>query len=199
MINKQRMIRYFTFLFMMSCILSSCLTEKKNHPSEEQELEDIRITADSIASLAQFTLFKSVSNAMEKGGIEYAVDYCFINAIPISDSLSKSYKVEISRITDKPRNYSNLIHTPLDKQIYETFREDENLIDTLARNNHGYVYYKRINMAMPTCIKCHGTVGEEVDQKTYQKIKTHYPNDQAVGYRLNDYRALWKIEFDKKL
>ncbi len=61
------------------------------------------------------------------------------------------------------------------------------------------MYYKRINMAMPTCIKCHGTVGEEVDNKTYQKIKTHYPNDQAVGYRLNDYRALWKIEFDKKL
>jgi len=48
---------------------------------------------------------------------------------------------------------------------------------------------------MPACLKCHGVPESDIDSATVQKLRALYPTDLATGYRLNDFRGLWKIEF----
>jgi cytochrome c553 len=57
------------------------------------------------------------------------------------------------------------------------------------------VYYKPIRIVMPACLKCHGVPGTDIDSVTIQKLQSLYPADLATGYRLNDFRGLWKVEF----
>lgn len=183
----------FSYLWLFSCDQKQ---EKKQ--IEKEELSALRDSADSIATKAQILLMKNVSNAISKGGTEYAVEFCNTNAAFLTDSLADKYHITLKRITNKPRNPDNGLQTTTDKKVFENFSINKDLQDSLLQQEQGYVYYKRINLAMPTCIKCHGNVGEDIDNNTYQKIKSHYPSDQAIGYRLNDYRALWKIEYNKK-
>ena len=49
---------------------------------------------------------------------------------------------------------------------------------------------------MSTCLKCHGKPDIDIAQGTLKKINQLYPNDLAKGYKLDDLRGLWKIEFD---
>jgi len=57
------------------------------------------------------------------------------------------------------------------------------------------VYYKPITIAMPSCLKCHGSSGKEIDTKTLEIIRKNYPEDQATGYKEGDLRGMWKITF----
>ncbi|WP_154662225.1 c-type heme family protein [Vaginella massiliensis] len=189
---------FLYFLPLLYFLFISCSTEKRSQTFEEEEMEELHTIGDSLANKAQLVLLKKLTSAIEKNGTAYAISFCNTKAIALNDSLSDAYQVKISRITDQPRNIDNLIHSYLDKQMYESFRDNPKLYDTITQNNHTYVYYKRINMALPTCIRCHGVVGEDIHHSTQKTLRTYYPQDQATGYKLNDYRALWKIEFEKK-
>jgi hypothetical protein len=48
------------------------------------------------------------------------------------------------------------------------------------------------------CLNCHGKVGENVTQDTYQLIKDLYPGDSATGFEKGDLRGMWSIKMAKK-
>jgi len=178
---------------LLAFIAVSCKHATKN----EKQISALKNQADSIATVSQMILLQKVATAIQKGGTEYAVDFCHVKAIPITDSLSKEVQMSIQRITDKNRNPKNNLKTKTDRSIFDEFKRKTELSDTLLTQNEQYVYYKRINLAMPTCMKCHGNPTTDIEEKTLQKISTSYPNDKAVGYKLNDLRGLWKIKIDK--
>lgn len=178
---------------LLAFIAVSCKHATKN----EKQISALKNQADSIATVSQMILLQNVATAIQKGGTEYAVDFCHVKAIPITDSLSKEVRMSIQRITDKNRNPKNNLKTKTDRSIFDEFKRKQELSDTLLTQNEQYVYYKRINLAMPTCMKCHGNPTTDIEEKTLQKINTSYPNDKAVGYKLNDLRGLWKIKIDK--
>ncbi len=182
---------------ILTLLLGVTATSCQQTTHNEREIADLKNQADSIATVSQMVLLQNVATAIQKGGTEYAVDFCHVKAIPITDSLSKEVRVSIQRITDKNRNPKNNLKTKTDRSIFDEFKRKQELSDTLLTQNEQYVYYKRINLAMPTCMKCHGNPTTDIEEKTLQKINTSYPNDKAVGYKLNDLRGLWKIKIDK--
>lgn len=184
-------LRILTLLLLVTVV--SC---QQNTP-RDKDISILKDKADSIATLSQNVLLQNVAGAIQKGGTEYAVDFCQVEAIPITDSLSKEVKMYIQRITDKNRNPKNNLKTKNDRSIFDEFKRKSELFDTLLIEEKQYVYYKRINLAMPTCLKCHGNPQTDIENKTLQKINLLYPNDKAVGYKLNDFRGLWKIEIPK--
>lgn len=162
----------------------------------EKEISALKNQADSIATVSQNVLLQNVAAAIQKGGTEYAVDFCNVRAIPITDSLSKEVRVSIQRISDRNRNPENNLNTETDRSVFNEFKKKQELVDTLFKAKSQYVYYKRISLAMPTCMKCHGNPQADIEEKTLQKINIFYPNDKAIGYTLNDFRGLWKIEIN---
>lgn len=205
LIIKQLDLKKLAYLLGLSVLVFAC--EQKNetieHGTEVEVVENtfdwakIKADADSISVYAQSTLMKNVAMAIEKGGTEFAVEFCNTKAIPLTDSVAGSHHAMIQRITDRNRNPENNLKTDLDKSIFAAFSESQSLKDSLVDDSGHYVYYKRINLAMPTCVKCHGNPESDIEINTYTKIKTLYPSDLATGYAQGDFRGLWKISIEK--
>ena len=196
---KKSIYILFGFGFLFSC--SQPNQEKEisdvHHASEIVEcvgLAQLKADSDTIATASQKALMQNVAAAIKKGGTEYAVEFCNEKAMPITDSLSAKYNVSISRVTDKTRNSDNGLKTENDKSTFQSFADNPALMDSLIQEGEKFVYYKRINTAMPACIKCHGNPETDIDKATYTKIKTLYSNDMAIGYGMDELRGLWRIE-----
>ena len=52
-------------------------------------------------------------------------------------------------------------------------------------------------MTKPLCLKCHGKIGETLNEDDYTIIKKIYPDDKAIGYDNENLRGIWSIQFEK--
>lgn len=59
---------------------------------------------DDLVSTTRQKISTTLADAMEKGGVKYAAQFCNLVAYPIVDSLSKVHNARIRRVSDKPRN-----------------------------------------------------------------------------------------------
>ena len=100
----------------------------------------------------------------------------------------------ITRISDKNRNPDNHPSSQLENELITWFSSG-NEKDTLIRINKSLVYFKPIYVGLPACLQCHGNPETEISGSTLVIINERYPEDLATGYRLNDFRGMWKIEF----
>jgi hypothetical protein len=65
---------------------------------------------------------------------------------------------------------------------------------TLLARNNDVRYFAPIFMK-GQCLKCHGSLGADINDTTYAIIKEHYPNDQAIGFEEGELRGIWSINF----
>ncbi len=184
--NKKSLIAGLSFLLLFAC--------KTGIDSETYEKYQDR--GNEITGQAQAVLLSNVGRAIQKGGPEYAVEFCNIEASGLVDSLNQVYNCTISRVSEKNRNPENALKTKEDQNIWRIFAGDA-LVDTVVMANRNLVYYKRINTAMPACLKCHGSPENDLNAATREKLQKLYPADLATGYQLNDFRGLWKVEFSQ--
>lgn len=164
-----------------------------------QKVVDYRKLGDSISLQAQQTLIKNLLGAIQKGGADYAVEFCNEKAMPLTDSLSKKYRVEIQRISAKNRNPKN-VASLFDKKMLALFASTAvpSLKDTLIDTPNGYVYYKPIKIGMPTCLQCHGKPKVDINEATASTIRKKYRFDKATGYAMGELRGAWKLTFESK-
>ena len=48
------------------------------------------------------------------------------------------------------------------------------------------------------CLKCHGMPNKTIDAASMAAIKNKYPNDKAIGYKINEIRGIFVVEMNKK-
>lgn len=176
-------------LLLVVVLLFSC----KKSIQPEVYIEHIE-KGNTITTETQAVLLANVASAMQTGGPANAVEFCNLKASGITDSLNTVFSCTISRVSAKNRNTENALVSVVDKQLWAVF-ENGSVADTVVKQGKNLVYYKPIRTAMPACLKCHGVPGTDIDSVTVMKLQTLYPADLATGYRLNDFRGLWKIEF----
>jgi hypothetical protein len=144
-------------------------------------------------------LGKNLMGAIQSKGIENAVTFCNVRAMPITDSMSTENNARIKRVSDKPRNPNNRANTVELAHIL-TFKNqltNKEHIKPIVEEEGDRVnfYFPITTNAM--CLQCHGTLEQELKLSTYDKIKALYPDDEAIGYEENQVRGIWSIEFDK--
>lgn len=172
--------------------LFSCKTEI----SSDKYIE-IQNKGDEVSNLTQAVLLANVGEAMKKGGPVYALEFCNLKATSIVDSLNMANDCNIFRVSAKNRNQGNNLKTRTDNKLWLLFEKGE-LSDTVIFTDKKLIYYKPIKTAMPACLKCHGQPDSDIDKATNNKLQNLYPKDLATGYKLNEFRGLWKIEFRNK-
>lgn len=193
---------FFSFLsiFILSC-------EKKDENSSTQEINtseiddrtDFLTKGQEIAMNSQKALGSQLMAKLQEGGPIHALEFCSVEAIPITDSLSKVHNVKISRVSDKNRNPDNeASHAQLDymdlvKNQLKYGEKPMPLLEPTSKNPKAY--YPIVTNAM--CLQCHGTPGKEMSEETYAKIQELYPDDKAIGYKDNQLRGIWVIEMMK--
>lgn len=180
-------------LLLSISMVHSCNQSSETTKKVDTEQKDYSLIGDSISMIAQQELLKNVGAAINKGGTEYAVEFCNVHALRLTDSISAANNILISRISDKNRNPSNKLNKN-EKKLFERFQKG--LKDTLIKENGDHVFYKAIYIGMTTCLKCHGS-NEDIDPETKSIISTKYPEDQAIGYKQGDFRGAWKLVFKK--
>ena len=167
--------------------------ELKNQSSNEQQ--DILLNKGKNIASATFTaLSGELSKAVKEGGLEHALSYCNVNALPLTDSLANANQVEIRRTSLKYRNPKNQ-PTPQEESIllkYEAAMKNDEMLQALVVNEKaGQTFYAPI-IAQAACLKCHGA---KTTISVYDKILNLYPNDLATGYQQGDLRGMWSIKF----
>lgn len=180
------------YLFVLMVALVSCNGKvSKIDPATYAEYQK---RGDEITNLAQATLLAHVGSAIQKGGTEYAVEFCNLQASAIVDSLNAVNNCTISRLSEKNRNPENNLGNSSDITIAEIM-SNGSLKDTLLSAENTLTYYKPIRTGLAACLKCHGDPQTDINATTLAKIEELYPNDLATGYQLNDFRGVWKVEF----
>ena len=178
-------------LLLFFCFTCSPKLDKETYKKYQNSGQEITTNVQAV-------LLSNVGKAIQTGGPEYAVEFCNLEASSIVDSLNGVYDCEISRVSAKNRNPQNALNSEQEKQMWQLFAEEQ-LADTVLQSGHGLVYYKPIRTGMPACLKCHGSTETDINAATKQKLEELYPNDLATGYKLNDFRGLWKVEFKPEM
>jgi len=204
------------FALLLSSLFS-CTTDKRlNNEAVQEEIksrEAIKITeaeilskvqviGNEIAVTAKKTLGKNLKNALQQGGVENAISFCNLNAMPLVDSLSKKIDAKIRRVTYKARNPNN-IPTDVEKSLLEAYQFQWNDSIPLKENVQPlegdiYLFTKPILVDNALCLTCHGALENGLSQETKDFIKLKYPMDKATDYKLGDLRGMWSISIPKK-
>ncbi len=183
------MKKNYFLIAVFAILMISCKSKIDNATYSEFQKK-----GNEISTLTQSVLLANVGQAMQAGGAVYAVEFCNLKASTLVDSLNNVNKCVISRVSVKNRHPENGLKTDADQKLWAIF-EAGKAKDTIIQESKKLVYYKPIKIALPACLKCHGELGTDNDSATAEKLQNLYPADLATGYKLNDFRGLWKIEF----
>ncbi|MFW5659709.1 MAG: Tll0287-like domain-containing protein [Bacteroidota bacterium] len=200
-------------ILLLSLVLFACDGDTRDQKAHAESAEPLWVDVndssrlalgDSITDASQKTLLGNVKSAMQRGGPPEAVEYCNLQAMPLTDSLSKVYGVTISRISERNRNPDNTPNDGVDKEIlqryHKHFEAQQALQTRLVKGQDDQLrFYKPIFIGMPTCLKCHGDPNSDIAPATLKLLDEKYPQDEARGYKQGDLRGMWKVTFkDKK-
>jgi len=184
---------YFFCLFL---IIVACSSEEKK--AQKALMNEATLAGDQIATVAFQSLSGHLKGAMQSGGIVNALNYCNINALPLTDSLSNNFDVEIKRTSTKLRNQLNQADS-LEIYMLDLYQQILKMKKpmvgkALLAKDQNVRYFAPI-IIKSQCLSCHGTVGQQVSDSTYQLIKTKYPDDTATEYFEGQLRGIWSINF----
>jgi hypothetical protein len=174
--------------FLVSC---TGTVKDKNYLEEGKEL----------AAVSFKTLSGQLQGALKEGGVQNAVQYCNFMANPLVDSLSKKYNAEIRRTTFQTRNKDN---KPRDYEkdvlikYMQSHKNKEELSPEIVKLEDGKTaFFSPIVIQNGLCLTCHGNPGGTIADEDYAFIQSLYPDDEAVGYQLGDFRGMWSITFPR--
>lgn len=184
-------------------LMLSCGQANKNDNHSKSEINEEKYAALMVkggeTSRKSFTALSiEVKSALELGGVPKAITYCNLEALPLTDSLSRQYDAIIKRTTLKIRNPENA-PTDTEKEIlmayHEQLKNGEELSPHVVKVSEKEYLYANPIMINSFCLTCHGTPGQEIAEAHYQIIRKNYPQDKAVGYEEGDLRGMWSIRF----
>jgi len=206
-------MKTFSLSLLLLLLIGACASEKKRETNEPKETKQVPAKAvldtakylelgDDLMGETKRKISATLVEAMEKGGVKYASQYCNLVAYPIVDSMSKVHNARIRRVSDKPRNPNDAMDNE-EQKVFALFKAkaqepNAELAPVVIQHDDGTVgYYAPIKISMPTCLKCHGEVGKDIKADDYKVLKSLYPNDAAVGYKEGDLRGVFSIRFSK--
>ena len=158
-------------------------------------VEKASISSDSLKSFATETkklLMKNVGEQMQKGGPESALEFCNIEAMPLTQSMSEKHGLEISRVSDKMRNPKNVANAE-ELKLIEQYKK-QLLAGELLKPVRTETHYYEPLVTNAMCLQCHGEPGKNIKPNVSAKIAELYPGDLAMGYKENEVRGLIVIK-----
>lgn len=181
-------------------IASACTTRQHQEIQTDIQFMDSIYLArgKEVTDLLFSKLSSEVSTRMQRDGLEKTLDYCKMNAYPITDSLATLFNVSIKRTSHKIRSHLNSPDT-LEREILNQYLSQQEkkivLEPVIVSSFQGKIrFFAPIYLAGP-CAKCHGDIQQDIKEDNYTFLKKRYPNDQAVGFSAGDLRGIWSVSF----
>lgn len=164
-----------------------------NIPELQQEAKTV------IQKLAG-TLTGELKKAKEEGGAPAAITVCNTKAAGLTEQVNAESDWEIRRTSLKLRNPENA-PDEWEKAALEAFDKKAKIganpqlltFSQVVVDEQGRKVF-RMMKAIPVAEQCLGCHGAEVNPEIYQRIKTLYPTDQAIGFSEGDIRGAFSLK-----
>jgi hypothetical protein len=151
--------------------------------------------AKKLSATLKSSLVKKVTNVINEKGVEEAIGFCHGHVKEIAKEAGKDFidRYKFGRTALRVRNPNNRPESWMITYLkdFANSKEGEkgSVVHQLPDGQRVYldpIYIK------PVCLQCHG---QNVSKKTLQKIKSHYPKDEATGYKLGEFRGfVWVMD-----
>jgi hypothetical protein len=183
-------------LLLIVCF-SSCKNSGERYEAQEDALlEEKAAIGLNYVKETQQLLGQNLIGAIQQDGLLHALEFCNIEAIPLTQQMEEKHGAVIKRVSDKNRNPDNAANEEelhyiahFQKEI-ATGKDPQPVV--LPAGNQTRFYYPIVTNSM--CLQCHGKP-ERIDPKVLDKINWLYPDDLATGYEENEVRGIWSIVF----
>lgn len=183
-------------------LLFSCSSEKQNDSKlqlTKTQLEKAQSYGQAISKKSFIALSSTLKEKIATKGLDSAIHACQLVANPIIDSISEAEGVEIRRIAKRTRNRNNGPNKQ-EKHLIKLMERAQSAGEKLSPftflvDSSTIAYYQPI-LIQPLCLNCHGEPGVSMQEETYETILNKYPMDKAIGYKLDELRGLWAINFN---
>lgn len=128
--------------------------------------------------------------AMKEKGAPHAVKVCKERAQQIASDMATD-QITIGRVSHKPRNVRNKLRDWMKipvKNYLDGEQGDEGFTVSIDASTTGYL--KPIKTG-GLCLTCHG---ENLSSEVKKILLSHYPADQAVGFKVGEVRGFFFSE-----
>ena len=170
--------------------------------SESQILEEAMKWGEEISTEAQTQLIGALQNAIAEKGVEEAIRFCNVQALPILAEVGDKYNVSIRRASNDYRNPEDQVKDYeaeiLDAYAYNTENAIKNEPNIQKLDNGEFLLFtKAIQIPNSLCLNCHGEPGKDITEETLKVIDELYPDDKAKGHQIGDLRGMWSIRLPR--
>jgi len=197
----EEMLRLLAYsgLVLGTLCLSSCGRPVASDPTPE---ENARISplGEATAKNVFVSLGGALTRAMS-GGVENAITVCNEEALDMTANIADDVAgiLEIKRTSFKIRNPTNAPDKFEEKALRyfeDAFEETGQVPDFYTQkitsgDDVHYRYYKPMRIG-GLCIACHGRP-EFITESVREHLARYYPEDEAVGYDVGDFRGVIRV------
>jgi hypothetical protein len=142
------------------------------------------------------TLSGRLQEAMRERGTAGALEFCNVEALPLTQQVADEQGMEVVRTSLRLRNPANAPDA-VDAEALAWFQErvgageEPPAVHVRKVDEAEYRYYQPLQTAGP-CLQCHGP-RESLAPDVLQALGERYPADEAVGYAEGDWRGLLRV------
>lgn len=190
-------MQYLSCLLGLSLLAANVQATETVAPLDPLLAERIPVYNETAKQLAQAMIGELKSAVAEKGLVE-GMDICRQKVKSIAKPLLEGKNFTLRRVSLKNRNENN-VPDGWEAEMLAAFEtrkaagEDPAKITAAKVSDENGVKTVRYLKAIPTqemCLACHG---EHLTPVLTEKIKTLYPNDKAVGFKIGDIRGAFSF------
>lgn len=193
-------ILFFTVVISVSIFGCQNRESKSQETLSKDDLSAYKQKGGDFVEASQKVLASNLVGAIQEKGTDGALEFCNIQAIPLTDSMSVELQAHIKRVTDQPRNPDNVANESELNYIRSAksdLSEGKEVTPAIHYANGKVIGYYPI-ITNQLCMQCHGNENSQIDHATLEKIKTLYPEDQATGYDVGELRGIWVVEMEEQ-
>jgi hypothetical protein len=182
-------------------LLLSCKEESRISEISEAEEAKIREIGQKAAAQLLKSLQTKLKTTIANQGMMRAINVCNFEALNLTDSIQHTMNdvIEIKRTSLRFRNPKNA-PDPLEREaltvISSIFQRTGNIpedyIEKVNNDSLAYFRYYKPLTIKALCLNCHGP-SDQIDNNVKYQLRKLYPQDHAIGYKLNQLRGLVRI------
>jgi uncharacterized protein DUF3365 len=154
--------------------------------------------ADLIVASMQDALLRELTEALERGGPEFAIKSCHIDVIGVIRRIGREQGVAAGRTSDRRRSPTNAPRAWAAPLVTAYAGRRARDVEGFAVDLGDKVGVLRPIAQRPMCASCHGPA-QSLSPAVRQALGDQYPRDRATGFSEGEIRGWFWVEMPKKL
>jgi len=174
---------------------SSRILDAENARPTEAEIAAVSDVAAPVAGALTQTLGSNLTAAIADGGHVGAMEFCNVEAMPLTQQVMEEQGMEVKRTSWRVRNPSNAPDA-LETEALAHFASaaeagTQSTPWVQVDPSGGWRYYQPLP-AGELCLSCHGGA-DQLAEGVQDALDRLYPQDEAVGFSAGELRGLLRI------